>query len=103
MRKYSRNFKLAVFLYIVLLFGLVNIIINETYQMLLVFLLFGVSSVLLIYFNYSLCKRSVRWNAHWDTREGEDNVEPSEFRLIMGKIGGWAFFFFAMILSLIQF
>lgn len=103
MRKRSRNFKLAVFLYIVLLFGLVNIFVNGFYEIILLFLMFGVSSVLLIHFNYSICKRSVRWNADWDTREGGNGVEPSHYRLIMGKIGGWAFFFFAMILSLIQF
>lgn len=103
MRKHSRNLKLAVFLYIVLLFGLVNIIVNKSYESILVFLIFGVPSVLLIYFNYSICKRSVRWNAYRDTREGADFVEPSEFRLITGKIGGWMLFFIAMIISLIRF
>ncbi len=102
MSKHSRNFKLAVFLYIVLLFGLVNIIVNKSYESIPVFLIFGVPSVLLIYFNYSLCKRSVRWNAERDTREGGDCVEPSEFRLIVGKTVGWILFFVAMILSLIQ-
>ena len=37
MSKHSRNFKLAVFLYIVLLFGLVNIIVNKSYESIPVF------------------------------------------------------------------
>lgn len=102
MKYRSRNFWMVLFLCVVLAFGLANMIVNRSFVLIPVFLIFAIPSVPLLYFNYSLVRWSVRRNANWDTEAGADGVEPSEFRLIMGKVGGWIFFVFALIVALIQ-
>lgn len=41
-----------------------------------------------IYFNYSLSKLGNKWYSLWHERYPSDG-EPSDFRLLMGKICGW--------------
>ena len=53
-----------------------------------------------IYFNYSLSKLGNKWYSLWHERYPSDG-EPSDFRLLMGKICGWGAFILALVLALL--
>ena len=57
-------------------------------------------SIPTLYFNYSLCKWENKWHAAWHEKNPCDG-EPSDFRLITGKIGEWALFIIALVLAVL--
>ena len=57
-------------------------------------------SIPMLYYNYSLCKWENKWHAAWNEKNPCDG-EPSNYRLIMGKIGEWVLFIMALVLAVL--
>ena len=80
--------------------GAAVIIVKDNYFMLGLYVPFMVISVPMIYFCYSLCKWQNRWHADLNEKNPCDG-EPSQFRLVTGKIGEWALFIIALVLAVL--
>ena len=78
--------------------GLIWIVIKGNYMFLLPYILFMVIAIPTMYFNYILCKWENKWHSRWSERNPCDG-EPSNFRLIMGKMSEWALFIVALIIA----
>ncbi len=96
----KKNIRLVLFMCLTTLVGAVNILLNRNFILLLPCLFLPAISIPCLYFNYSLCKWENRWHSLWNERNACDG-EPSDWRLTMGKFGGWALFIIALVLALI--
>lgn len=80
--------------------GAVAIIVKGNAILLAGYIPLTAISILTMYFNYSLCKWKNKWHAAWNEKNPCDG-EPSDHRLLMGKIGGWLLFIIALILAVL--
>lgn len=80
--------------------GAAAIIIKGNAILLAAYIPLMLISIPWIYFNYSLCKWENKWHAAWNEKNPCDG-EPSQFRLITGKIGEWALFIIALVLAVL--
>ena len=101
MNKQKKDRNMVVLLCFTALVGLANILLNGNFELIFLYLLFMVVSVPTIYFNYSLCKLENKWHSMWHERTPCDG-EPSDFRLLMGKISEWILFILALVLALLS-
>lgn len=81
---------------IVALIGLIWMVVNGHFTLLVPYIISMVIAIPTMYFNYSLCKWENRWHSALSERNPCDG-EPSDFRMVMGKIGEWTLFMLALI------
>lgn len=98
--KKKKDVRLLICLIVVSLFGAVAIIVKQNYFLFAMYIPLSSLGILTLYFNYSLCKLENKWRAMWYERNPSDG-EPSDFHLIMGKIGGWLIVIIAFVLALL--
>ena len=100
MTEKRKNIRFLICQIIVAILGLFWILLKGNYILLSAYLPCMAIAIPFIYFNYSLCKLENRWHSFWRERTPCDG-EPSDFRLLMGKIGEWALFIGALILAVL--
>lgn len=83
---------------IVALIGLIWMVVNGHFTLLVPYIISMVIAIPTMYFNYSLCKWENRWHSALRERNPCDG-EPSDFRMVMGKIGEWTLFILALIVA----
>lgn len=98
--KKKKDRALLLCLVVTALIGVAAIVAKRNFVFLAAYIPLQCVSIPTLYFNYSLCKWEVTWHAAWNEKNPSDG-EPSSFRLMMGKIGEWALFVFALSLALV--
>lgn len=98
--KKKKDLRLLAALSVTAVFGAVNILLHRQFVVFIPYFLLIVISVPTLYFNYSLCKSELKWRSVWYERDSHEG-EPSDFRLILGKIGEWSCYILALLLSLV--
>ena len=100
MDKKKKDLKLVLLLIVTAVVGLIHLIFNGNKELIPAYLLLVVVAIPVSYFSYSLGKWRNRWENIWTEKNPSDG-EPSEWLVIVGKIGGWFMFICAMIIALI--
>jgi len=98
--KKKKDLRLLAILSVTAIFGALNILLHRQFVFLIPYLLLIAASLPTMYFNYSLCKSELKWRSVWYERYSHDG-EPSDFRLILGKIGEWSCYILALLLSFV--
>ncbi len=101
MTEKRKNIKFLICQIVVAILGLLWIIVRGNTVLLSAYIPIMVIVIPATYFNYTLCKLENKWHSMWHERTPCDG-EPSDFRLLMGKISEWILFIMALVLALLS-
>lgn len=97
-RKKDRIFVLCQIL--AAIFGGIMLALKQNDVFLGLYIVCMAASIPTMYFNYSLCKWGNRMHSAWNEKNPCDG-EPSNYRIVLGKIGEWLVFILGLALVLL--
>lgn len=97
----KRNIIFLICQSLVAIIGFVLIFIRRNDVLALTYILMMTSSIICLYFNYSLCKRHNRLHAKYHEKNPRPS-EPSDFLLITSKISFWVVYVFGLVSALLN-
>ena len=96
----KKNIRFLICQIAVALIGLAWKIYRGAFSLLWIYVLFMTFAVIAMYFNYSLCKLENRMRSRFYDRTPHDG-EPSDFRLVVGKVAEWMLFIMMLVVALL--